>query len=170
MTLLCQQHSFYRQSRGSTFKAHWTSHTAHRGLALSPSTVISAISLVYHNTGFPFCSSRTASQLEIAASGRNGVLMASSEHISTWNSSAIFMSRVHLPCFRISAKAPCSLAAILAWCPKEKRPQRLPCLSVSVLFSPFLDNSLRASVLQSETGCGKECPSVSSFSCSKIIY
>lgn len=95
--------------------------------------------------------------------------MTSSAHISMRSSSSIFMLRVHLPYFRISAKPRCSLAAILAWCPKEKRPQRLPCLSVSVLFSPFLNNYLRVGVFQSETGCGKECPSVSSFSCSRII-
>lgn len=62
------------------------------------------------------------------------------------------------------------LAVILAWFPKERGISDYivwVCLFCSPLFSN--NCTLRISIFQSETGYGEECPSVSSFSCSKII-
>lgn len=62
-----------------------------------------------------------------------------------------------------------NLTVILAWFPKETRHQWLCCLECAC--SPlFSDNcTSHSSMFQSETGSGNKCPSVSSFSCSKII-
>lgn len=110
-----------------------------------------------------------AFQLEITASRRNGVLLTSSEHISTKEFFILFYVKGLPTVFQINHIV--HLAVILAWLPKETRHQWLYCLSASVLFPPFLSSNctLHISMFQSETGYGKARPSVSSFSCSKII-
>lgn len=104
-------------------------------------------------------------QLEIINSGRNEELLISFEHISMKAFFIHFYVKGFPTIFQRNQGV--HLAVVLAQFPEEMWHQ---CQSVSVL-PIFLNNyTSRFSVLHSETGYGKECPSVSSFSCSKVIF